>query len=584
MSKRTPPMAPPPVEKKSLRKIETTVGQNLETLIDPYEHDKQRVGTALVTWHQQYAELKQAEAKQNGSEGIVQSARLESLDREVSMMSSLLDDALGISIIGDTQPETELLQRLSTDDTFDGIGNLTAFLGYRLWREKNIFLFARNNKDSQDRYSTFREIVSPFIQESLVTLATLPEEGHTTLRETLEQLVTSQEKNIALEAIIDESTPPAVKLTLTVELMNTSGVVTTIESLLPHVESNPDVAQLVKTIQGSTGNEVMASLSSVYNAIEFQEYAVNNEDLTKREAQLIAFHVEAYAKKHNRDPHEVRIADIGAGTGRLAIALHHDGFDVTAFEYEQKHIQYMSETAPEMAVEEADWHHMPIESATVNSQSPEIFYCLGRTILHNNTPEKMARFFDEMHRILSDGGIGIIDIPNLREDDGSPEQYDQNITEFANHLASLGVRMEKSQNIFDGPDDDHRFNRMTLTNEQFKTYARLFGFTVEQTQVEQVGEDSQFENAYYTIKKQPNFEIADIPTNELLSMLYGSGLYHPGVDYNQHVDAWGVPLGTPFVYAQMLPGVIEDIREQEIAGTTSAIRVEVHNGSLTFRM
>ena len=91
MSKRTPPMAPPPVEKKSLRKIETTVGQNLETLIDPYEHDKQRVGTALVTWHQQYAELKQAEAKQNGSEGIVQSARLESLDREVSMMSSLLE-------------------------------------------------------------------------------------------------------------------------------------------------------------------------------------------------------------------------------------------------------------------------------------------------------------------------------------------------------------------------------------------------------------------------------------------------------------------------------------------------------------
>lgn len=608
--------------KESNIENESLIPQDLQWIVDryktpSYEEFKEESEHALKFWNDIYMSLKSTEY--DGDVWWRNSSKINSLDRQATESCREVEKILGtgdaeeeelsiIPLLGGLdndkileyrlelenackkgfQERRLLLTQLANDATFEGRQNLSRFLSNRLWTTSGRLGRSANFLDNNNpQYDIYREKISPYIRDSMTTLATVGgEEDLVALRESLEYLISIRESDIATEVLIQKDIDDGARLRLAVENMNVLGVVPTIEELLKHVNDNPDVLKTVKTIQNVNGAEIMTTLSAVYQAVEFGEYALNNIYLTKAEVDRVRYIVEERAKKKNVSPEQVRIADIGAGVGRHSILLQKQGLNVTAYEKEDKHIQQIKKDAPDLKVVQADWYKMPLPKATENTSSnPEVIFCFGRTILHNNTPEKMARFFDEMHRILEDNGEGIIDIPEVPElTDESGDDYSQNIKEYFNHLESLGVLPQRARNIYDGPDVSHRYNRMAVTQFQFESYARLFGFKVEKVDTIPIEEKGLFDNSYYRIEKDPDFDIANIPTREMFQMLHGVGLYHPSVDYNVHVDAWGVPLGVPFVYASGLRGTIEDLREQVKEGKLPPIRFEVNYGRLVFMM
>ncbi|MBW6441493.1 class I SAM-dependent methyltransferase [Patescibacteria group bacterium] len=563
------------------------ISENLET--SHYEIYKGKAASILKSWDKINSAYRELEYDRETYENYDTKIRFDSIDRQATMIAVEVENTLGIiDMEEDITESVLLLSRLAQDKNFEARKELTKFLACRL-------CFASNttgrsfNKDGlkNPKYVEYRDKIIPFLEDSMTTLAmTSEQEDLIALRESLEYLASAKERGTVFRFLTQEDLDSEARLKIAVETMNVFGVVSTIEGLLLNAENNPDVLETVRTIQGESGAKVMTTLSAVYQAVEFRKYALNNEKQTKAEVERIRLIVEDYASKKGIPPEKVKIADIGAGTGRHSILLHEQGLDVTAYEYEEKHVHQIKEDAPNLKVVQVDWHNMPLPKATEKSfDNPEIMFCLGRTILHNNTPEKMARFFDEMHRILQKGGEMIIDIPEIPEiAESSDDEYSSNTRDYSAHLESLGVLPQRARNIYDGPDELHKYNRMAMTRFQFESYAKLFGFKVQKLDTVPIGKEGLFDNSYYKIEKDPDFDISSIPTSELFQMLYGIGLYHPSVDYNRNVDAWGVPLGVPFVYSSWLKGSIEDLREQVKRGEMSPIRLEIHNGRLVFRM
>jgi len=546
------PPAPPPIE---LRRLPTEIS---------YEDARMGIGNTLRAWqfvHNQAVEAERAN-------------KFSPMDRQATATAAGLARRLGINRFGDAA-NIEFLERLVTDGDFTEAGLLTQFLAYQLWLQNM-------RMQGDEEYAEYRERLIKPIKLSLATSAESTEVQGEDIRVALASLIVGGEREVAVSVILQEGISPEARLRLAVELINVLGVVEAIEELLPFVERE-EIKELLARIQGDVGEAVMPTLSSVYQAIEFQQYALNNRELTKKESELIQNVVKQYAEEQGIDPRDVNIADIGGGTGRLALALHEAGLGVTAYEFEEKHTAYMKKQAPELAVVQADWHNMPLSDAS-ESEGVDVFYCLGRTILHNNTPEKMARFFDEMNRITKNGGVGLIDIPEVGDVVDMDDEYARNIKEYGGHLESLGVLPQVAKNLYDGPDKDHRYNRMAVTPEQFGYYAELFGFMVEEVSSEEVGGEGGFDNSYYKISKVPDFDIADMDPREMLKGLYAVGLYRPGVDYNRIVHAWQAPLGAPFVFTHQLGANIGKYRDAIAEGRPiSPIRADVHQGKLTFR-
>ena len=475
-----------------------------------------------------------------------------------------------------------IIDVLESDDAESRVA-MGEFLAQSLLREQGLGL--GSDPESRSEYNVYRDRLQPYIEQAFIRLSESgTSEDTLAIRHMMESLASANEQSIATSMLFEAEMSLEERLRLGVDHMNVFGVVSTVEDLLPYVDDNLDIEDLVKTIQGENGSMVMTTLTAVYQAVEFREYALNNEDLTHEEAERIQSIVTEYAEKKGIPVEQVHIADVGAGTGRHSILLNQEGFDVKAYEYEGKHVLQIKEEAPDLDVVQADWHNMPLPSAgEATPDNPQVMFCLGRTILHNNSPEKMARFFDEMHRVLKDEGMGIIDIPEVPEDiDSGDDEYSQNAREYASHLQSIGVLPNRAKNIYDGPDEAHKFNRMAMTQFQFESYAKLFGFKVEKLDTVPVGKEGLFDNSYYKIEKDPDFDISKIPTREMLEMLYGIGLYHPGVDYNKQVDAWGVPLGIPFARTTELEADIGRFREQAKEGSLQPVRFEVRDGKLVF--
>lgn len=188
---------------------------------------------------------------------------------------------------------------------------------------------------------------------------------------------------------------------------------------------------------------------------------------------------------------------------------------------------------------------MPFPDGRGRGDAPSVFYALGRTIPHNNTPEKMFSFFDEVQRVVADDAVGLIDLPKLEDnpllDDQNP--YQQKVAKYAEHLESIGVRSVKARHIFDGPDAEHKFDRMVMTEDQIKAYGALFGFEVAEYAEVSIQSEGVFDNVYYKFTHVPDSRIEDMEVDEFVNYARSIGLLEPGVDYNKFVHAWGLPLG-----------------------------------------
>lgn len=506
----------------------------------------------------------------------------------------------------------DLIKRLSDDesDAFSGVGRVEQlladpefehreemldYLTYRLWVASNVLKmskpypgeeFGPGYHRNKEEYEQEKKHLMPLVVKATQAFA---EEGNSAaVRRVLENLETMGESEIAVDMLAAEGLSDEARLNIAVQQMNVFGVVPTIERISARDNKDEALTRLYRTLQGQDIETVMNNLTEVYKAVDFHEYVLNNPELTARESALVQAQVEEYAKKVGKSPQEVRIIDVGAGTGRHSVALHKQGYDVTALEYEHHHVQKIKEQDPDIKAVVVDWHNVPYPDGRYpNDVSPEVFYCLGRTILHNNSPEKMARFFDEMHRVLGEDGVGIIDIPKVPEDRVAEveDEYSDEIRRYAEHLESLGVEPGRARNIFDGPDEKHKFNRMAMTDTQFKAYAKLFGFRVKEVQDAPIGEAALFDNSYYVIEKDPEFVVDLIPPQEFREAVADIGLLDPGVDYNRRVDAWDLPLGIPIMYMSAgQADALWDMRDAYRRGRLGEISTQLDNGTIYFEV
>lgn len=485
------------------------------------------------------------------------------------------------------------VQGLLFDKTFEQREELLDYLTYRLWSASDHVKMTtpypgeelgpryKRNKENYDNEKTY---VMPLVAQAVQAFA---EDGNISIvRRVFESLETMDETDTAAETLLASGLSDKARLNLAVQHMNVFGVVPTIDKISAKEEGNAGISRLYKTMQGKDIEEIMSSLTEVYKAINFHEYVLNNPELTARESNLIQEQVTEYARKVGKTPQQVRIIDVGAGTGRHSVALHRLGYDITALEFEQHHVKKIKEQEPNVKIIVGDWHNIPYPDGRFNSDvSPEFFYCLGRTILHNNTPEKMARFFDEMQRVLTYDGVGIIDIPKIPEAEVSEvtDQYSAEIERYTKHLESLGVDPGRARNIFDGPDERHKFNRMTMTDAQFRAYAKIFGFKVANVEEMPIGEQDLFNNSYYVIEKDADFVIDEMKSEEFMDLVRSIGLLDPGTDYNRYVDAWGLPLGIPLMYNSQL-GALRRMREVYRDGRLGEIRTQMDNGTVYFEV
>ena len=347
---------------------------------------------------------------------------------------------------------------------------------------------------------------------------------------------------------------------------------------------DPYVADLVQVYGWLQGENVPNPMEKLEDVYEVSGYAQNERaELTKVEAAHVAHLAElyvsgiSYSRVHAgsqkgeikvlhdappedpqgvvREPTSVKILELGAGNARVSRELWSQGFThCVAVDFDPTNTAVAKERAPDpnFPVLRADWHHLPFQDAEPNySASPEInarkragefevLYTTERSFLHNRTPVEWLSLFDETRRVSSDRAFLGLDIP-----DTETGVYAERIKSYAQNMKeNLGLDPAEMNIIFDGPGQV-KFNRLAISDEQLRIYARLFGYAV----VEKTADAREdMTDVYYTLAKDQNFVFGDISESELNESLEKLGIFSYQTDYNMHIKAWGMTLGQAIKY------------------------------------
>jgi SAM-dependent methyltransferase len=487
---------------------------------------------------------------------------------------------------------------LIKDKEFEGREGLADYLFYRSWLARNIvrdtepYPFASHAEGSPAFSRNYTEWVH--VREQLIPVLTdstrmFAEEGNrSATRRAVEWLQASDEKDTADAILTGEGISDNARLEFAVCYMNVYGVVAGIEAVAAKEKGRPELTALYKKVQGNGISEVMSTLTDVYKSVDFHEYVLNTPELTTFETALLEKEIDTLAQSRGKKPEEVRILDLGAGTGRHAVPLFEEGYDVTAFEYEAHHAAKIKEQTPGIKTIIGDWANLPLQDELLtDGTAPEIIYCLGRTALHNNTPEKMFRFFDEIQRVLDWQGKVIVDIPVIPEEVAANinSEYAERVSAYSEHLESLGVEPIKARHIFDGPDETHKFNRMALTDKQLRAYASLLGYKVTRAEQREIENSGVFDNAYYILEKDPDFTIDTISRDTFGDAVREIGLLDPGADFNREIDAWHLPLGVPLMFVEGgQADALDNLRDLYSRGRLGRVEVENSGKQMYFSL
>jgi glycine/sarcosine N-methyltransferase len=111
-------------------------------------------------------------------------------------------------------------------------------------------------------------------------------------------------------------------------------------------------------------------------------------------------------------PADGRILDIGCGTGSLAAALGGKGFEVTGIDSDAEMIRrsrLKSERSTHIRFACMDMRDL------VQHFGPRAFQCVvcfGNTLVHLNAMEEVSAFIRQVHAVLRDGGMFLLQILN----------------------------------------------------------------------------------------------------------------------------------------------------------------------------
>lgn len=137
-----------------------------------------------------------------------------------------------------------------------------------------------------------------------------------------------------------------------------------------------------------------------------------------------------------------KILDAGAGTGRLAVELARRGAAVTALDISGEMLKILSRKNRNIELTVADVENLPFENNTFD------WVVSAFVIVHLKDP---ARFFDEVYRVLKEGGKFLVtninqkEPPEIETADGliKIESYYHRPEKIKEILESLAFRVEK---------------------------------------------------------------------------------------------------------------------------------------------
>lgn len=101
-----------------------------------------------------------------------------------------------------------------------------------------------------------------------------------------------------------------------------------------------------------------------------------------------------------------KILDVGAGTGRLAVALARIGAEVTALDVSGRMLEQIKNKSKNIKTVAGDAETLPFNDNTFD------FVVAAFLIVHLKDP---SRFFDEAYRVLKDNGLLIVTNINQKE-------------------------------------------------------------------------------------------------------------------------------------------------------------------------
>jgi ubiquinone/menaquinone biosynthesis C-methylase UbiE len=147
----------------------------------------------------------------------------------------------------------------------------------------------------------------------------------------------------------------------------------------------------------------MPAKVKVLDSLEGYDLAARHYD--EMEGYLNSFEKDNlfYLLKNVRDK---KILDVGAGTGRVSVALKRNGAKVTALDLSEKMLAILKRKEPAIEIVIADAEELPFPDESFD------VIVAAFLIVHLSNPQ---RFFDEAYRVLKDGGQLLITNINQKE-------------------------------------------------------------------------------------------------------------------------------------------------------------------------
>lgn len=351
------------------------------------------------------------------------------------------------------------------------------------------------------------------------------------------------------------------RLQVVVEYANVFGYMHTIDFLSRKIKSEGLGTSLRKQygyvygeLEGEKAQGIAADLSvDIYQKIDFSQYALNHPEVTAREADVLERVIMSLENVVEANKHNIEIFDVGAGVGRHSLELAKRGYQkITALDFEQKHIDYIREHNPEIKTIQGNWHELD----KLYGKKADLVFIFGRSITHNRTPQEMLHCFDQLVGVTKENGRLCFDF-----EDYSYGLRGEKISSLRKNITAKGIVPLRSEIIFDGPDDSHRFNRQILRPDQVKAVSDLFGLKIVSNEHQSFGDSTEVKDVYYTLEKDSEVDIKSMTQSEFNENLRVLGLLDAGTDYDVYIDAWGMTLGQAVVYVRDMGLGNEHIRK-----------------------
>lgn len=401
-------------------------------------------------------------------------------------------------------------------------------------------------------YDKRRMLALPLLEKGVKTVAR--QQDTKQLKEIFENLVAMQDAEGAQRLLFSPVLTEDERMLLAVAYANTFGFINAIDAFsnVAHSEQSQEGVKLqaqsiYQRMEGEEVKEIIEDLSRLYKEVDFHQYALNSKELTQREIDMLDSTIQQdKAERADTVPSDYKILDIGAGTGRHAIGLGHQGHQgVVALEREPHHVAKIHEQEPAIKVVQGDWDNLPevLWPVIGNGEKVQFAYSCGRTVSHNRRPVDMFHMFDGVRNMLDEQGDFVFDQPDV--DWGV---YRNRIDDLKKNLEAIGVDTFQGELIYDGPDEAHKFNRMVLRPEQIDALAALLGFK-RAMGVEEVSLDGgNIRNLYYHFEVDPAFSPEKLSRDELGKHLATLRLLAPGINFNTYIKTWGMTIGQALMF------------------------------------